>query len=445
MPGSPLSGEDLMGRTAARSRSWTCPVACMALVMIVTSCASSPSPSPVLATPQSLSAAPTPTFTAPSQSHVTASARVTCEDKPAGTIWTVAGTRDYDTGGEQDAGQGDGGPATLAQLDGPYEVLLDAEANVFIAEDGFHDDWNLGRVRVVDADGAIRTVVGPPTPGGDAAPGEAGSIEMFAPWGMAFDPSGVLYVQAFTLPTDPVQVGRVYRVESTGDLTAVIQWPPDGPIGDDSPVEADFATVRDLYFDAAGTLYISDIEYKRVWAMDPGGALRPFAGSGVEGYSGDGGPAVDARLMDPERVASDAHGNIFITDGGAEGWGYVRKVDRDGIIHTVAGGGVANPGDGGPATEAALMHPFGVTVAEDGSLYITEAGGQRIRKVDPEGIITTVAGVGIPTDWGIPYGDGGPATEASFGVEGPSSITIGPDGNLYAADWENARIRMICL
>ncbi len=118
-------------------------------------------------------------------------------------------------------------------------------------------------------------------------------------------------------------------------------------------------------------------------------------------------------------------------------------VDRSGIIQTIAGGGTD---DGttfdGPATDARLLRPLGIVVAPDGSLYITEVVGHRIRRIDQQGHISIVAGIGVPTGGEVVYGDGGPATEASF--EEPSGVTVGPDGNLYVADWENARIRMIC-
>ncbi len=365
---------------------------------------------------------------------------MTCDGQAAGTIWTVAGTHDNDTGGEGDAGLGDGGAATEARLDGPYEVLLDDAGVIYITEDGNHEDWNLGRVRTVDADGIITTLVGPPTPGGVAPEGDAGSLEMYTPWGIAFDPDGILHVAAGSLPTAEVETGYVYRIGSSGEVDVIAQWPA-GVSGSDEPaLNLPLATVTDIYFDANGVLYIADVDTSQVWAVDPDGTPRLFAGVGVLGFSGDGGPAVNAQLLEPTRVASDKDGNVYITDGGN---GRVRMVTPDGIISTVAGGATGHEtGDGGPATAGLLRRPFGIVVGDDGSLYITDAADQRVRKVDPSGIITTVAGTSWVTDADHPIGDGGPATEATFNT--PSSVTIGPDGNLYVADWENARIRMIC-
>jgi sugar lactone lactonase YvrE len=365
---------------------------------------------------------------------------VTCEGRDPGTIWTVAGTHDNDVGGAEDAGLGDGGAATDARLDGPYEVLLDEAGTIYIAEDGNHPDWNLGRVRTVDADGIITTAVGPPTPGGVAAEGNAGTLEMYTPWGIAFDPDGILHVAASALPTAEVQTGYVYRIGPSGEVDVIAQWPAGVSSSDEPALNLPLSTVTDVYFDADGVLYITDIDVAQVWAVDPDGTARLFAGSGTRGFLGDGGPAVDARLLEPLRVASDAAGNIYITDSGNS---RVRMVSTDGIITTVAGGGPARQqGDGGPATGADLGRPFGIEVGDDGSIYFADASDQLIRRVDPSGIISTVAGTGWITDAQHPIGDGGPATEATFDT--PSSMTIGPDGNLYIADWENARIRMIC-
>lgn len=398
----------------------------------------SPSASPT-------STAPDATATGGAASPTAASSRVTCDGRSPGTIWTVAGTRDWDTGGPQDAGKGDGGAAINAQLDGPYEVLLDADGNIYITDDGSHEDWNLGRVRMVDGEGTISTVVGPPTPGGVVAAGDAGSLEMYSPHGMAFDRDGLLYVVAgYVVDGEAINAGAVYRIDSTGAVETIAVAPPGFYSGPEDPVELDISNAADLYVDTEGVLYLTDPDLHRVWAIDPDGTARIFAGSGTEGHAGDGGPAIEAEFIAPGRVASDAEGNIYITDTGDEQGGYVRMVDSRGMIHTIAGGGT-NDGStvDGPATDARLLRPLGIVVAPDGSLYITEIVGHRIRRIDPEGHISTIAGIGVPTGGDVLYGDGGPATEASF--EEPSGVTFGPDGNLYIADWENARIRLVCL
>jgi len=130
-------------------------------------------------------------------------------------------------------------------------------------------------------------------------------------------------------------------------------------------------------------------------------------------------------------VAVAADGTLYIAETGSN---RIRKVDPKGIITTIAGGGYAvdgDTGDGGPATQANLNRPSSVAIAPDGSLFITEMDGHCLRKVDPKGIITTVAGNGKP---GF-SGDGGPATEAS--LHHPTCVAIGPDGSLYIADRGN--------
>jgi len=169
-------------------------------------------------------------------------------------------------------------------------------------------------------------------------------------------------------------------------------------------------------------------------------------------FAGDGGPATKASLNGPSAVAVGPDGSLYICDT----WNQrIRKVDPRGIITTIAGDGwrkrrgdpTLDPGrfrgDGGPATEASLSTPLGVAVGADGSLYIADAYNNRIRRVDRKGIITTVAGDGWPNRPGIGRftGNGGPATEASLNT--PNAVAIGPDGSLYIADAGNHRIRKV--
>lgn len=170
--------------------------------------------------------------------------------------------------------------------------------------------------------------------------------------------------------------------------------------------------------------------------MSPSGVLTVVAGNGISGFSGDGGPATSASLrfvLDVPGVAVDAAGNLYISDCSNL---VVRKVDTRGIITTVAGGGQAL-GDGGPAAEAKLDLPQGLAVDAAGNLYIADTEQNRIRKVRPDGVISTVAGTGTS---GF-SGDGGPATSAR--LQRPAGVAVDAAGRIYIADTDNDRIRVV--
>ena len=165
--------------------------------------------------------------------------------------------------------------------------------------------------------------------------------------------------------------------------------------------------------------------------LDIASVVTPFAGNATSGCSGDGGPAIDAQLEYPEGLAVDAQGNIYIADSVCN---CIRKVDAEGIVTTVAGNGAAGySGDGGPATEAMLNGPKNIVVDNKGNIFITDFWNNRVRKVDTEGIITTVAGNG---DWGS-SGDEGLATEASLI---PNDLALDSSGNLYIADYHSESV-----
>ena len=164
----------------------------------------------------------------------------------------------------------------------------------------------------------------------------------------------------------------------------------------------------------------------RIRRVGPDGIITTVAGNGNAGYGGDGGPASSASLNCQYGVAVGPDGSIYIADSSNN---RIRRVGPDGIITTVAGNGNAGySGDGGPATSASLTDPDGVAVGPDGSIYIADSGNNRIRRVGPDGIITTVAGNG---NSGY-SGDGGPATSASLAT--PDGVAVGPDGSIYIAD-----------
>ena len=186
--------------------------------------------------------------------------------------------------------------------------------------------------------------------------------------------------------------------------------------------------------DAAGNIYFSDFANNRVRKIDPSGIITTIAGTGLSGATGDGGPATAAAIGSPTDIA------IYGTDIyiGQNSYSRVRKINAAGIITTVAGNGISgSTGDGGPATAARVSNPNGICVDNMGNLYICDQYTLRIRKVNTSGIITTIAGTGA-TGY---TGDGGPATAATFTL--PNHATTDPAGNVYFSDYYNSAIRKI--
>jgi DNA-binding beta-propeller fold protein YncE len=170
--------------------------------------------------------------------------------------------------------------------------------------------------------------------------------------------------------------------------------------------------------------------------ISPAGRITTVAGTGVRGYSGDGGPAVKARLNQPEGFAIDRAGNLYVSDSANN---RVRRIDaRTGVITTVAGNGRHGyTGDGGPATKARLSDPYGLAFDAQGNLYVAEPDEGVVRRINTRGVITTFAGTGR---LGF-SGDGGPAVKAKLNQ--PDGLAFDSAGNLYIADNGNGRIREI--
>ena len=206
--------------------------------------------------------------------------------------------------------------------------------------------------------------------------------------------------------------------------------------GDGGPaVAARLNFPYDVAVDASGNLYITDTNNDRIRKVDSAGTITTIAGTGERRFGGDGGPAIQAQLDAPSGVVVDGAGNLYIADRANH---RIRKVDSTGTITTLAGTGERGfGGDGGPASQAQLNFPTGVAVDEAGNLYIADLANHRIRKVDSTGTITTLAGTG-ERGFG---GDGGPASQAQLNF--PTGVAVDEAGNLYIADWSNARIRKV--
>jgi sugar lactone lactonase YvrE len=213
--------------------------------------------------------------------------------------------------------------------------------------------------------------------------------------------------------------------------------------GDGGPASsASIGPPRGIAVDSAGNLYIADWSNLRIRKVDTNGIITTVAGSGKStaiAPLGDGGPATSAALGGPVGVAVDSTGNLYIADSGVNSSfsaiSWVRKVDTSGTITTVAGGGgMGFSGDGGAATSALLDSPSGVAVDGAGNLYIADSGNKRVRMVDMNGIITTVAGNGGGLAAGVnvfgSIGDGGPATAAPLAAD---DVALDAAGNIYIA------------
>jgi ribosomal protein S11 len=335
-----------------------------------------------------------------------------------GRIDTVAG------GGGAGYG-GDGGSARSAQLLDPRAVVADPGGGLYVADTFNH------RIRWVDADGVVTTVLGTGVagPAGDGGPGSQAQVNW--PHGVALDPTAPALLVADSANH------RIRRLDLvTGTVTTVAGTGQAGFGGDGGPATA--ALLHDpkgVLAGPRGEVYIADSANDRVRVVDPSGTISTLAGSGTAGFSGDGGPAPTAQLHAPRALALDPAGNLYVADDNND---RVRRIDPSGLITTAAGNGTTGySGDDGPAVAAQLNRPRGVALDPAGNLYVADSGNHVIRMVDPAGTITTVVGNGR-RGFG---GDGGPAADGR--IFSPRGVATAASGDLYIADSGNDRIRRI--
>ncbi len=354
---------------------------------------------------------------------------------------------------------GDDGPAAAAQMNDPFVLTVDAAGNIFIA------DYGNNRIRRISS-GSIVTVAGNGTAGVSGDGGPAIGAQLNTPAGIALGLPGNLYfADSGSNRVRGISNAVINTLAGAGTASLLSQQ-------------------AGVAIDALGSLYVADTGNHTVRRISEG-SITAIAGTGVAGFSGDSGPAVNARLNHPSGIAIDASGSVYIADSVNH---RIRKVTGS-TITTVAGTGTAGfAGDNGPAVGAQLNYPLAIAVDSSGALYIADSGNHRIRKVTA-GVISTVAGTGVPgysgdnasavsarlsgpagvaisngtlfiadtmnntirrvangiiatiAGGGTSFGDNGPATAAA--LAGPAGIAVDASGNIFISDSRNSRIRQL--
>ena len=326
------------------------------------------------------------------------------------SVETFAGT------GESGFG-GDGGAANEARLNMPRGIAVGGNT-VYIADTQNH------RVREV-VNGNIRTIAGRAHLSGDGGP--ALSAQLFRPVSVAAGQDGSLFIS-------DSNNRRVRKVDGTGTITT---FAGDGDIDegeDEVPATQVGLTIPEgLAVDATGNLLIVDSFTGRTRSVSADGVISTIAGTGNRGFNGDGRPALETDFNFPGCLAIDSQHRLYISDSSNN---RVRTINLDGTVETVVGGGEELLTDGVPALEVGIFFPDGLTFDQDGNLIVAVGSRSRIYRLEPDGILTQIAGT--TNDFG---GDGGPAREASLSF--PQALASDPDGNIYVADRDNNRVRKL--
>jgi sugar lactone lactonase YvrE len=318
--------------------------------------------------------------------------------------------------------------AASVSLGQPGRVALDAAGNLYVSSSNC--------VFKIASTGTVTLIAGTSRAGFSGDGGLAVNAQLNSPQGMAFDPNGNMYIA-------DSRNNRIRQVSTSGIITTFAGngtvSPGGGPsaYGDGGPATSaqlhlPMGVAVDQYFN----VYIADTGDNTIRQVTADGNIATIAGDSFPSYQGDAGLAIAAELHNPEDVAVDSSGNIYIADTANA---YIRKVTTDGNINYIAGdGSIGYSGDGGYATSADLIAPFALVVDSSGNVYFAENGDSRIRRIDAKSLdISTVAGNGTN---GF-SGDGSTAINAE--MNSPTGLALDSAGNLYIADSLNCRIRKV--
>jgi len=323
---------------------------------------------------------------------------------PAGVVSTLAGRRS----GYKD------GTGTDAQFFYPAGVAVDSSGNVYVADTYNH------RIRKITPKGGVSTLAGSGRGGRGFADGTGTDAQFFFPSNVAVDPEGNVYVA-------DASNHRIRKITPKGGVSTIAG---DGTPGytDGTGTVARFNLPYDVTVDSSGNAYVTDFSNHRIRKITPMGMVTTFAGS-TEGFAD--GTGTEAQFYHPDGVDVDSEGNVYVADSFNN---RIRKITPAGVVSTIAGDGTPGYTDG-TGTEAQFYHPAGVAVDSSGNVYVGDFINNRIRKITPAGVVSTIAGDGTPG-----YTDG-TGTTAQFNR--PYGVAVGSSGNVYVADFSNHHIRKI--
>jgi len=336
---------------------------------------------------------------------------------------SVGGTISTFAGNSVPGNSGDGGAPTAAQLNGPQGLAVDAAGNLYIADTQNH------KVRKISG-GVISTFAGSGTAGYSGDGGQAAAATLNAPFGVAVDAAGNVYIAEFSN-------NRVRKVDTKGVITTAAGNGISGYSGDGATAtSAQLNGPQSVAVDAAGNLYIADTENNRVRQVRPDSTISTIGGNGLAGYAADGVPATATQVGNPTGVAVDGFGNLYVADGNAR----VRKIYPTGFIATIAGNGQRGySGDGGAASGARLSAPSAVTVDTSGNVYVADTLNNAVRLLQVGGFgiavkavtngATNQSGPMAPGEVIVIYGSGmGPTQVTSYQLTSSGQVPVNVAG-----------------
>ena len=314
--------------------------------------------------------------------------------------------------GSGTAGSADG-TGSAAQLNNPAGVAIDSSGTVYVA------DWGDYRIRKITSAGVVTTLAGSGTVG--FADGTGSAAQFNNPVSVAVDSSGTVYVGDY-------YNNRVRKITSAGVVTTLAGSGVAGS-ADGTGSAAQFNYPYGVAVDSSGTVYVADSFGNRIRKITSAGVVTTLAGSGTAGFADGTGSA--AQFNYPNGVAVDSSGTVYVADAGNN---RIRKITPSGVVTTLAGSGVAGFADG-TGTAAQFDGSRGVAVDSSGTVYVSDLNNQRIRKITPSGVVTTLAGSGTTG-----FADG---TGSTAQFNSPNGVAVDSSGTVYVADYGNNRVRVI--